>query len=136
MRLPGQVYEKVCVVCGKHFTAKRSHAKCCSSTCRTILHKDDTVILETGGPVKVIESLVEQEQIVSLPVKPLDIETRYRYRLGSLGIASNSKYKRYLFASEEAARKYAKEKHLIVEFGSDLIFEGTSLYVPDGWRSR
>jgi len=140
MRVPGQIYKKVCIVCGKRFNSQRSDAKSCSSSCRTILsrendNKKNEVVLETGGPVKIIENLVKQDNVVLLPVKPLDIETRYRYRLGSFGVAMNSKYKRYLFATEDAAREYAKEKLFHIEFGSDLIFEGTSLYIPDGWRS-
>jgi hypothetical protein len=33
-------YQKKCVVCGKIFTAHKSHAKCCSSTCRVYLSRN------------------------------------------------------------------------------------------------
>lgn len=142
MRMPGQGYKKVCIVCGKRFAAMRSHAKCCSASCRTVLNREgaaavNEVILETGGPVKKIEDLVASSKDLSvIHLKPFDVEKRYRYRLGSLGAPMNSAYKRYLFFNQDSAVEYAKQKGWFAEYGKDLIIEGTSVYVPDGWSSR
>jgi hypothetical protein len=39
MRKPFQTYKIACIVCGEMFNAKKSHAKSCSNTCRSILYR-------------------------------------------------------------------------------------------------
>jgi hypothetical protein len=146
MRIPGEVYKKVCVVCGKHFTARRSNAKCCSSTCRVTLSRSaKEVVFETGGQVEKVKQFIEEYPSLPLPaaadmpskyLKPLDIEKRYRSGLGSLGAPMNRPYRRYLFATAEIAIEYAKKEKWYAEHGKDLIIEGLYVYVPDGWSTR
>lgn len=53
-------FEKVCVICGKSYNARKSNSKTCSSTCRVKLFEKKKMTSLADAGVDIIQEVVEQ----------------------------------------------------------------------------
>ena len=111
-----QIYKRVCVVCGKNFTARMSNAKSCSSTCRSILsrEKDNPVdVKATGGivvPVTVPMIVPVEVEKISIVI-PGDNELKEQLRI------SKEKFE------EWKSKRRAKMTDLQKKYGWAVFFD-------------
>ena len=106
MRRAFETHTKICIVCKKEFASTRSHAKTCSSTCRTIYNRHKSAINITPAPT--IEDVKMIEQAIAPNVAAAGCDPEEQLRLLEQGkVETQSRLRKRWKQLQELRQKYA-----------------------------